>query len=84
MVMYLQTRYHNSTLQEVHVGVDTGVYGEDLTGLEFTELSTVYQSLLEHSIGTGSIVLDPTYEVLTNCIGIANAITGFKQGVILS
>ena len=58
---------------KVHVGVDTGVYGEDLVVTGDARVTGIL------TIGTGSIVLDPTAKQLRGLeeivIGIANTIT---------
>ena len=62
-----------STSTKVHVGVDTGVYGEDLVVTGDARVTGIL------TIGTGSIVLDPTAKQLRGLeeivIGIANTIT---------
>ena len=58
---------------KVHVGVDTGVYDEDLVVTGNARVTGIL------TIGTGSIVLDPTAKQLRGLeeivIGIANTIT---------
>jgi len=58
---------------KVHIGVDTGVYGEDLVVTGDARVTGIL------TIGTGSIVLDPTAKQLRGLeeivIGIANTIT---------
>ena len=58
---------------KVHVGVDTGVYGEDLVVTGDARVTGIL------TIGTGSITLDPTAKQLRGLeeivIGIANTIT---------
>ena len=58
---------------KVHVGVDTGVYGENLVVTGDARVTGIL------TIGTGSIVLDPTAKQLRGLeeivIGIANTIT---------
>jgi len=58
---------------KVHVGVDTGVYGEDLVVTGDARVTGIL------TIGTGSIVLDPNAKQLRGLeeivIGIANTIT---------
>ena len=58
---------------KVHVGVDTGVYGEDLVVTGDARVTGIL------TIGTGSIVLDPASKQLRGLeeivIGIANTIT---------
>ena len=58
---------------KVHVGVDTGVYGEDLVVTGDARVTGIL------TIGTGSIILDPTAKQLRGLeeivIGIANTIT---------
>ena len=62
-----------STSTKVHVGVDTGVYGEDLVVTGDARVTGIL------TIGTGSITLDPTAKQLRGLeeivIGIANTIT---------
>jgi len=58
---------------KVHIGVDTGVYGEDLVVTGDARVTGIL------TIGTGSITLDPTAKQLRGLeeivIGIANTIT---------
>ena len=62
-----------STSTKVHVGVDTGVYDEDLVVTGDARVTGIL------TIGTGSIILDPTAKQLRGLeeivIGIANTIT---------
>ena len=62
-----------STSTKVHVGVDTGVYGEDLVVTGDARVTGIL------TIGTGSITLDPAAKQLRGLeeivIGIANTIT---------
>jgi hypothetical protein len=62
-----------TTSTKVHVGVDTGVYGEDLVVTGDARVTGIL------TIGTGSITLDPTAKQLRGLeeivIGIANTIT---------
>jgi len=62
-----------TTSTKVHVGVDTGVYDEDLVVTGNARVTGIL------TIGTGSIVLDPTAKQLRGLeeivIGIANTIT---------
>tara|TARA_B100000131_G_scaffold58471_1_gene53873 strand:+ start:7 stop:1911 length:1905 start_codon:yes stop_codon:yes gene_type:complete len=62
-----------STSAKSHVGVDTGVYGEELVVTGDARVTGIL------TIGTGSIVLDPTAKQLRGLeeivIGIANTIT---------
>ena len=70
-----------STSAKSHVGVDTGVYGEELVVTGDARVTGIL------TIGTGSIVLDPTAKQLRGLeeivIGIANTIT-IKQDTKLS
>ena len=62
-----------STATKLHVGVDTGVYGENLVVTGDARVTGIL------TIGTGSIVLDPSAKQLRGLeeiiIGIANSIT---------
>jgi len=62
-----------STASKLHVGVDTGVYGENLVVTGDARVTGIL------TIGTGSIVLDPSAKQLRGLeeivIGIANSIT---------
>ena len=62
-----------STATKLHVGVDTGVYGENLVVTGDARVTGIL------TVGTGSIVLDPSAKQLRGLeeivIGIANSIT---------